>query len=249
MGSEETNMTDPTEAGAGVVTEAWEMLTTARAVMNAVKAGRRVQYAVAGVWADPMNKTPSFKAISECISEGCRYRAAMTPTEGQTNNPSGAAEHCACDPSGPTYCARDAQGRPPCKQREEGAAVDVLAALDEEIRSLESGMKSSSHLRQTRTAVAALIARNAELESEQTNAQATGTLYSLIVSNLRSRKKQLIAERDALAAENKALRAALKEIAEHPRDLTGAPDMVAIAANALAISAHTSAAAGGDGNG
>ena len=84
------------------------------------------------------------------------------------------------------------------------SGAEILGALDNAIRPLNRPRKQSefNELFKARAAVAALIARNAELEAEREVAASIGRMWS-------KKADQYKAERDALAAENKALREAL----------------------------------------
>ena len=107
-----------------------------------------------------------------------------------------------------------------------GADVDVLTVFDDCISKLEyhyRDTRAGAEMTQARTAVAALIARNAELEARIRSA------CQMIVAeigadgpcNLEDAAAKLIADRDALAAENKALKADAERWQEVSRRFDG----------------------------
>lgn len=151
----------------------------------------------------------------------------------ETNNPSGAD----VDPLAAT------------REFLESACYDVDA--DDNERAQFWALKTASE--DELESVAALIARNAELEAERDGLKRHWALASAAVDDLQNR----IAERDALAAENKALKGGMLQLADKIAiyadddeiDSTRLCRLAHFWQGQLTALARTSAAAGGDGNG
>lgn len=142
-----------------------------------------------------------------------------------------------------------------------GAEIDIVAVLREQADRYREA--DAQPLEQCATAVAALIARNAELEAERKARMSADDVLSAIedsaiclgnwgelheARDLRRAAYTLIAERDALAAENKALQEALQAMVDQAvsPDFDGAPSL-AVYNRATEALARTAAKENDDG--
>lgn len=104
--------------------------------------------------------------------------------------------------------------------------ISIMSSLDDMCRNYEE--HHDQDLRKLRTAVAALVARNAELEAER-DAWKLAAWHARDERDAKTERAAfLIAQRDALIEERDALRVRLANIADHCRDVYGIVPMLPI---------------------